>query len=100
MSMAIEEVVISPRSPWQSPYDERLISSIRRDSLDHVIVFNERHLLRLLKSYLDGYHHPARCHQGLDGNSPHPRQVETPSMGKVVVVPKIGGLQKLQTLCY
>jgi hypothetical protein len=53
--MGIEEVLIAPRSPWQSPYVERLIGTIRRDLLDHVIVFNERHLLRLLKGFFDDY---------------------------------------------
>ena len=59
-SLGIEEVVIAPRSPCQSPHVERLIGSIRRDSLDHVKDFNERHLLRLLKSYLGRYYHPTR----------------------------------------
>ena len=59
--MGIETVVIAPWSPWQSPHVERLIGSISRDLLDHVIVFNEWHLLRLLKSYLDGDYHLVRC---------------------------------------
>jgi hypothetical protein len=49
--MGIEETVIAPRSPWQNPYAERIIASIRRECLDQVIVFNERHLRRLLSSY-------------------------------------------------
>ena len=90
--MGIEEILIAPRSPWQNPYVERLIGTIRRDLLDHVIVFNERHLLRLLHSYFDDYYHPARCHQSLNGDAPHPRQVEPPEQGKVVAVPILSGL--------
>ena len=55
--MRIEEVVIAPRSPWQNPYVERLIGSIRRDCLDHMIVLHERHLRRLLIKYFHYYHH-------------------------------------------
>jgi putative transposase len=54
--MGIEEVLIAPRSPWQNPYVERLIGSIRRECLDHVIVLHERHLRRLLTSYFSYYH--------------------------------------------
>ena len=53
LSFAIEEVVTAPRSPWQSPYVERVIGSIRRECLDHVIVLNERHLRAILLSYID-----------------------------------------------
>jgi transposase InsO family protein len=90
--MGIEEVVIAPRSPWQNPFVERLIGTLRRDLLDHVIVFNERHLLRLLREYVDSYYHPARCHQALDGNAPQPRSVEPRVLRKVVSVPVVGGL--------
>ena len=55
LSFAIEEVVTAPRSPWQSPYVERVIGSIRRECLDHVIVLNERHLRAILLSYIDYY---------------------------------------------
>ena len=95
MSMGIEAVVIAPRSPWQAPYLARQIGSIRRDLLDHVIVCNKRHALRLLKSYLDDYSYPGRCRHGLEGNSPHPRQFEPTSMGKGVAGLKVGGLHHL-----
>ncbi len=55
-AMGIEEVVTAPRSPWQNPFVERAIGSIRRDCLDHVIVLNERHLRLILCSYLAYYH--------------------------------------------
>ena len=58
---AVEEVVTAPRSPWQNPFVERVIGSIRRECLDHVIVLNERHLRRILASYAD-YYHGSRTH--------------------------------------
>ena len=60
-SMGIKEVLIAHRSPWQNPYIERLIGSIRRDCLDHVIVLNEAHLMRILKGYF-AYYHESRTH--------------------------------------
>ena len=90
-SLGIEEVRIAPRSPWQNPYVERLIGSIRRECLNHVIVLNERHLKRLLRSYFS-YYHTARTHLALDKQSPEPRQVSSPDRGKVVAFPHIGGL--------
>ncbi len=90
-SLGIEEVLTAPRSPWQNPYVERLIGSIRGDCLDHVIVLNERHLKRLLRSYFS-YYHTARTHLALAKQSPQPRQVESPDSGTVVAFPHIGGL--------
>ena len=89
--MGIEQVVIAYRSPWQSPYVERLIGSIRRECLNRVIVLNERHLTRILRSYLDYYHH-SRTHLSLDRNSPVPREVELPECGRVISIPEVGGL--------
>ncbi len=89
--MGIEQVVIAYRSPWQPPYVERLIGSIPRECLDHFIVLNERHLLRILRAYFDYYHH-ARAHLSLDRNSPVARDVESPDRGKVIAIPQVGGL--------
>lgn len=89
--MGIDEVVTSPRSPWQNPYAERLIGSIRRDCLDHVIILNEQHLKRILRSYFE-YYHCSRTHLSLDRNSPVARDVEPPSCGKVIAIPQVGGL--------
>ncbi len=89
--MGIEEVVTAPRSPWQNPYAERVIGSLRRECLDHVIVLNERHLRRILRSYFE-YYHESRCHLSLDRNAPVPRRVEPPSEGTVVAIPQVGGL--------
>ena len=90
-SMGIEEVPTAPRSPWQNPYCERVIGSIRRECLDHVIVLNERHLCRILSEYFD-YYHNSRPHLSLDRNSPTPRAVELPSQGKVISTAQVGGL--------
>jgi hypothetical protein len=53
------------QSPWQSPYLERFVGTLRRELLDHVIVLNERHLQRLLREFIEEYYHVARPHQGL-----------------------------------
>ena len=89
--MDIEEVLIAPRSPWQSPYVERMIGSIRRECLDHVLVINEGHLLRVLREYF-AYYHDSRPHQSLEGNAPRPREIEPPSQGRIVAEPQVGGL--------
>jgi putative transposase len=90
-NMGIEEVRIAPRSPWQNPYVERVIGSIRRDVLDHVIVLNEPHLRRLLTDYLT-YYHRFRTHLALAMDCPVPRPVEPPECGEVIAVPEVGGL--------
>src|ERR671919_1416636 len=89
--LGIEEVVIAPRSPWQNPYVERLIGSIRRDCLDHVIILHERHLRRLLTSYFQHYHH-WRTHRALDMDCPVPRLVQRPEVGPIMEIPDVGGL--------
>ena len=90
-SLGIEEVRTAIRSPWQNSYCERLIGSIRRECLDHIIVLNEQHLRRVLRSYAD-YYHGSRTHQSLDKDSPVPRTIEPPAMGKVIAFPEVGGL--------
>jgi transposase InsO family protein len=94
--MSIEEVVIAYRSPWQNPFVERLIGSIRRECLDHMIVFNEAHLLRILTDYFS-YYHEARTHLSLDRNAPRPRKIEPPEQGKVVAIAQVGGLHHRYT---
>jgi transposase InsO family protein len=94
--MGIEEVPITPRSPWQNPYCERVIGSIRRECLNHVIVLNEEHLHRILTEYFD-YYHNSRCHLSLDRNSPIPRRLEPPSEGEVIAIPQVGGLHHRYT---
>ena len=89
--MGIEEVRIAPRSPWQSPYCERVIGSIRRDALDHVIVLNERHLRRVLGSYVD-YYHDWRTHLSLEMDAPASRAIQPPELGPVKKLPEVGGM--------
>ncbi len=60
-SLGIEEVLTAPHSPWQNPYVEKLIGSIRRECLDNVIVLNERHLKRVISNYLDYYNYVSYC---------------------------------------
>jgi putative transposase len=90
-NLGIEEVKIAPRSPWQNPYCERVIGSIRRDALDHVIVLHEGHLRRVLRSYMDYYHH-WRTHRSLEMDAPEPRTVQPPELGPVRKLPEVGGL--------
>jgi putative transposase len=87
----IGEVISQPSSPWQNPYAERLIGSIRRECLDHVIVLGERHLRRTLTSYLT-YYHGARTHLSLEKDAPTPRSVQAITEGDVVAFPEVGGL--------
>ena len=95
-NMGINEVVTAPKSPWQNPYVERLIGSIRRECLDHVIIFNQKHLHIILTSYCD-YYLNARTHLSLEKNSPNPRKIEPMSKGKVIAIPQVGGLHHLYT---
>ncbi len=90
-SLGIEQVRIAPRSPWQNPYVERLIGSIRRDCLDHHIILNERHLRRVLRAY-STYYHTARTHLSLAKQSPQPRPIHQPDSGNVIAFPHLGGL--------
>ena len=89
--IGIKEVITAPRSPWQNPFVERVIGSLRREVLNHVIILNEAHLLRILNSYLD-YYHNSRTHLSLNRNAPNPRKVEPRSNEKIVSIPQVGGL--------
>jgi len=89
--MAIKEVVTAPRSPWQNAYVERVIGSIRRECLDHVIIFDERHLRGVLSSYFQ-YYHSTRTHLSLDKDCPESRPIRPPEAGKIVAFPAVHGL--------
>ena len=89
--MGIHEVLSTPRSPWQRAYVERVIGSIRRECLDHVIVFHESSLRRTLASYFQ-YYHRSRTHLSLEKDSPEPRSIQPVEMGRVAAVPQVGGL--------
>jgi transposase InsO family protein len=88
-SLQIEEVLTAPQSPWQNPYAERLIGSIRRDCLNHFAIVNTRHLKRTLASYFT-YYHGSRTHLGLDKQCPFTQPVS--SIGKIIQIPQLGGL--------
>ena len=95
-ALGILEVQTAPRSPWQNPYVERLIGTLRRECLDHVVVLNESHLRRLLSGYLI-YYHGARTHLSLEKDAPEPRPVEHLDDGRIVETPMAGGLHHRYT---
>ncbi len=90
-AMGIKQVLSAPRSPWQRAYVERVIGTIRRECLDHVIVFNQASLSRHLQSFLDYYHH-SRCHLALAKDTPESRPAQPPEQGRVISIPQVGGL--------
>ncbi len=90
-ALGLEELRIAPRSPWQSPYVERLIGSLRRECLNHVIVFSEAHLHRLLTAYFS-YYHRSRTHLALRKDAPESRPACEPEDGRIVVFPEVSGL--------
>ena len=94
--MGIREVLTAPRSPWQNGYAERLIGSIRRECLDHVLVFREAGLRQTLKQYF-AYYERCRTHLSLKKDAPVGRPVEPPSFGEVIQIPQVGGLHHLYT---
>ena len=89
--MGVQEVLTAPRSPWQNPFVERVIGSLRRECLDHVIVWNERSLRRHLQRYLV-YYYQWRTHLSLDKDAPISRVPQPPACGAIVPVPHVGGL--------
>jgi putative transposase len=89
--MGIKEVVTAAYSPWQNAYVERIIGSVGRECLDHVIVFDERHLRRVLSSYFQ-YYHKTRTHLALDKDCPESRPIQPLSAGKIIAFPQVGGL--------
>jgi putative transposase len=90
-AMGIKQVLSAPRSPWQRAYVERVIGSIRRECLDHVIVFSERSLRRTLTAY-SAYYHQWRTHLSLDKDAPQSRRRQMPCEGPVIEIPEVGGL--------
>ena len=90
-ALEIQEIRTAPQSPWQNPYAERVIGSIRRECLDHVIVLGERHLKRILSSYVD-YYNGTRTHLSLYKDAPAGRLRQPPEQGRVVELARVGGL--------
>jgi len=92
-NMGIKEVLTAPGSPWQNAYAERIIGSIRKECLNHVIVINDKHLRKILSPYFD-YYNQDRTHYGLGKITPIERHIQKkpPGTGKIVKFPKVGGL--------
>ena len=90
-AFGLTAVRTAPHSPWQNPYVERVIGSIRRECLDHVIVLNERHLRWILRAYV-AYYHRSRTHLALDKNTPLRRAIDVAGSGRIVARPEVGGL--------
>jgi putative transposase len=87
--LGMNEVITAPRSPWQNAFVERLIGSIRRECLDHMIILSQRHLRHLLKNYLT-YYHWSRTHLALAKDAPEPRAIMR--RGEIIAIPQVGGL--------
>ena len=92
-SLGIDEVLSAPRSPWQNPYAERLIGTLRRECFDHVIVLNASHARRILTSYLL-YYHRWRTHLSLAMDASDSRPVQSSEQGEVVETREVGGLHR------
>ena len=92
----IREILTAPQCPWQNPYAERVIGSIRRECLDHLIILGENHLRWILREYAR-YCNESRSHLSLERNAPMPPSVEPSALGAVVAVPQVGGLHHRYT---
>ncbi len=95
-ALGLEQKLIAARCPWQNPFVERLIGSIRRECLDSQIVLHARHLHRVLSEYFE-YYHRHRPHRALEQDCPEPRPVEPPEQGRIIALPQIGGLHHRYT---
>ena len=93
--LGINQVISAKKSPWQNPYAERVIGSIRRECTDHIIPLGERHLSRVLRRYA-AYYNESRTHLALDRNSPLPRSIED-GIGQIIATPHLGGLHHRYT---
>jgi len=90
-AIGIEEITTAPRSPRQNPFCERLIGSVRRDCLNHVIILGESHLRKILARYFD-YYHKYRTRLSLDKDAPERRPIQDAKLGEVIEIPEVGGL--------
>jgi len=89
--MGIKQVLSAARSPWQRAYVERVIGTIRRECLDHVVVLNQRDLSLHLQAFLN-YYHRTRTHLGLEKDTPDRRPIQSRNAGRVISIPEAGGL--------
>jgi putative transposase len=88
---SMQEILTAPRSPWQNAYVERVIGSVRRECLDHLIILNAVGLRRVLSRYVE-YYTASRTHLALEKDAPLPRPVSLPTSGEIVAIPQVGGL--------
>jgi transposase InsO family protein len=95
-AMGIRDHPTCPRSPWQNGHAERLIGSIRRECLDHIVVFGEAHLRRILAAYAS-YYNGLRTHLSLDKDSPSHRFIQR--FGQIIGRPVLGGLHHEYCRC-
>jgi putative transposase len=91
VNVTARQLRIAPRSPWQNGYAERLVGTFRRELTEHMIVLSERQLLRCVREYAKFYN-ADRPHMSLDGDAPSGRAIEPPETGKVISLPRPGGL--------
>ncbi|MDH3211245.1 MAG: integrase core domain-containing protein [Myxococcales bacterium] len=90
-TLGLHEVPTAPRSPWQNAYAERFIGSLRRECLDHVMVFHERQLTRILSDYRR-YYNRSRTHLALEKDAPERRTVHDRDLGEAIAFPEVGGI--------
>ena len=90
-AMGIKQVLSAPRSPWKRAFVERAIGTIRRECLDHLIVFNEASLYCHILAFV-GYYHRTRTHLGLQKDAPESRAIQPPEVGRIISMPEVGGL--------
>ena len=91
-AIGIKEILTAPQSPWQNPFCERLIGSIRRECLNHVVILGESHLRIILGRYLH-YYHKYRTHLSLEKDAPEPRPIQAANLGEIFEIPEVSGLQ-------
>jgi transposase InsO family protein len=90
-AVGLTPVRTAPHSPWQNPYVERVLGSIRRECLNHIIVVNEQHLRRVLRAYV-AYYQRSRTHLALGKDTPEARAIDSAGSGRIVARPEVGGL--------
>jgi transposase InsO family protein len=89
-NIGLEDAPTAPRSPWQNPIAERVIGTLRRECLDHMIILNEKHLHDVLREYIFDYYNVSRTHMSLEKDAPEHRPIQKD--GKIVSKPILGGL--------
>ncbi|MBI9018170.1 MAG: transposase [Phycisphaerae bacterium] len=92
-NFGLKDTPTTPGNPWQNPICERVNGTLRRDCLNHMIIFNEKHLYNILDEYVNEYYNPSRTHMSLGKDAPEHREVQ--AEGKIVSKPILGGLHHI-----